>query len=78
MDLLYQTVSMKSVGNLTEFVRSHMLESTDVEERVEELSHQFDNLNRAHEAVLKARQQIEKLFPLVQDCERYSELGNSH
>jgi uncharacterized protein YPO0396 len=74
MDLLYQTVSMKSVGNLTEFVRSHMLESTDVEERVEELSRQFDNLNRAHEAVLKARQQIEKLSPLVQDCERYSEL----
>ena len=74
MDLLYQTVSMKSVGNLTEFVRSHMLESTDVAERVEELSRQFDNLNRAHEAVLKARQQIEKLSPLVQDCERYSEL----
>ena len=74
LDLLYQTVSMKSVGNLTEFVRSHMLESTDVEEKVEELSRQFDNLNRAHEAVLKARQQIEKLSPLVQDCERYSEL----
>ena len=74
MDLLYQTVSMKSVGNLTEFVRSHMLESTDVEERVEELSRQFDNLNRTHEAVLKARQQIEKLSPLVKDCERYSEL----
>ncbi|MGI9276598.1 MAG: ATP-binding protein [Endozoicomonas sp.] len=74
LDLLYQTVSMKSVGNLTEFVRSHMLESTDVAERVEELSRQFDNLNRAHEAVLKARQQIEKLSPLAKDCERYSEL----
>lgn len=72
LDLLYQTVSMKSVGNLTEFVRSHMLESTDVDTRVEELSRQFDNLNRAHEAVLKARQQIEKLSPLVSDCERYS------
>ncbi|WP_051785981.1 ATP-binding protein [Endozoicomonas numazuensis] len=74
LDLLYQTVSMKSVGNLTEFVRSHMLESTDVADRVDELSRQFDNLNRAHEAVLKARQQIEKLSPLIQDCDRYSEL----
>ena len=74
MDLLYQTVSMKSVGNLTEFVRSHMLESTDVQDRVDEISRQFDNLNRAHEAVLKARQQIEKLAPLVGDCERYAEL----
>lgn len=74
LNLLYQTVSMKSVGNLTEFVRSHMLESTDVEERVEELRRQFDNLNRAHEAVLKARQQIERLSPLIKDCGRYSEL----
>ena len=77
LDLLYQTVSMKSVGNLTDFVRSHMLESTDVEMRVEELSRQFDNLNRAHEAVLKARQQIDKLSPLVQDCERYSEVESA-
>ncbi|OED46733.1 ATP-dependent exonuclease SbcCD, C subunit-like protein [Endozoicomonas sp. (ex Bugula neritina AB1)] len=74
LDLLYQTVSMKSVGNLTDFVRSHMLESTDVEERVDEIRRQFDNLNRAHEAVLKSRQQIEKLTPLVKDCERYSEM----
>ena len=26
MELFHQTVSMKSVGNLTEFVREHMLE----------------------------------------------------
>ena len=26
LDLFHQTVSMKSVGNLTEFVRGHMLE----------------------------------------------------
>lgn len=77
MDLLYQTVSMKSVGNLTDFVRSHMLESTDVDERVEELSRQFDNLNRAHEAVLKARQQIELLHPLVEGCKRYEEVESA-
>ncbi len=77
LDLLYQTVSMKSVGNLTDFVRSHMLESTDVGDRVEEISRQFDNLNRAHEAILKARQQIEKLTPLVNDCQRYDELADA-
>ncbi len=74
LDLLYQTVSMKSVGNLTEFVRHHMLESTNVETRVDELRLQFDNLNRAHEAVLKARQQIERLTPLVNNCEKYQEI----
>ncbi len=34
MDLFHQTVSMKSVGNLTDFVRSHMLEEEDSAERV--------------------------------------------
>ncbi|USE38639.1 ATP-binding protein [Endozoicomonas sp. SCSIO W0465] len=74
LELLYQTVSMKSVGNLTEFVRSHMLESTDAQEKVNELSRQFDNLNRAHEAVLKARQQIDLLAPLIQNCDQYEAL----
>ena len=29
MELFHQTVSMKSVGNLTDFVREHMLEPFD-------------------------------------------------
>ncbi len=74
LELFYQTVSMKSVGNLTDFVRGHMLEPTQVEERIEELRKNFDNLNRAHEAVLKAKRQIEILTPLVGDGERYAEL----
>ncbi|WBA82956.1 SbcC/MukB-like Walker B domain-containing protein [Endozoicomonas sp. GU-1] len=77
LELLYQTVSMKSVGNLTEFVRSHMLESTDAEEKVNELSRQFDNLNRAHEAVLKARQQIDRLAPMIDNCNQYESIESS-
>jgi uncharacterized protein YPO0396 len=30
----------------------------------------FEDLNRAHEAVLKAKRQVEMLEPLVADCER--------
>jgi uncharacterized protein YPO0396 len=74
MDLFYQTVSMKSVGNLTEFVRAHMLEPFAVEERIEALIHHFDDLTRAHEAVQKAKQQIERLTPLVEDCEKHVSL----
>ena len=33
LELFHQTVSMKSVGNLTEFVRGHMLEPFDVASR---------------------------------------------
>lgn len=74
LDLFYQTVSMKSVGNLTDFVRSHMLAKNDVDGRINELRRNFDNLNRAHEAVLKAKNQIEQLQPLVADGERYKKL----
>ncbi len=74
LDLFHQTVSMKSVGNLTDFVRQHMLEPFAVDKRIEGLIHHFDDLNRAHEAVLKARAQVARLSPLVEDCDRYTQL----
>jgi uncharacterized protein YPO0396 len=75
LDLFHQTVSMKSVGNLTEFVRSHMLEPFDVEPRIDALIRHFDDLNRAHEAVLKAKAQIERLAPLAADCDQHAQVG---
>lgn len=74
MDLFHQTVSMKSVGNLTDFVREHMLEAFPVEARIDALIAHFDDLHRAHQAVLKAKAQIERLQPLVADCDRHAEL----
>ena len=74
MDLFHQTVSMKSVGNLTDFVRAHMLEPFDVAPRIAALIGHFDDLNRAHEAVLKAKRQVELLAPLVDDSERHAAL----
>lgn len=74
LELFHQTVSMKSVGNLTDFVRSHMLEPFEVAPRITALIGHFDDLNRAHEAVLKAKRQVEALTPLVADCERHSSL----
>ncbi len=77
LDLFHQTVSLKSVGNLTEFVRSHMLEPFDVAPRIAALIQHFEDLNRAHEAVLKAKRQLEMLEPLVADCERHRELAQA-
>jgi len=74
LELFHQTVSMKSVGNLTDFVRGHMLEPFDGAPRITALITHFDDLNRAHEAVLKAKRQIEALSPLVTDCDRHSSL----
>ena len=44
LDLFHQTVSMKSVGNLTDFVRQHMLEAFPVEPRIDALIGHFDDL----------------------------------
>ncbi len=74
LELFHQTVSMKSVGNLTDFVRSHMLEPFDVERRIADLTTHFDDLNRAHEAVLKATRQVQVLTPLVDDSRRHRSL----
>lgn len=74
LELFHQTVSMKSVGNLTDFVLEHMLEAFDVEARIAALIHHFDDLNRAHEAVLKAKDQVARLAPLVDDCTRFTGL----
>jgi uncharacterized protein YPO0396 len=52
LDLFHQTVSMNSVGNLTDFVRQHMLQPFPVEERIANLVAHVDDLTRAHEAVL--------------------------
>ena len=76
MELFHQTVSMKSVGNLTDFVRDHMLEPFDVAPRIAALIAHFEDLNRAHEAVLKAKRQVELLAPLVADCMRHDDLAS--
>jgi len=77
LDLFNQTVSLKSVGNLTDFVRSHMLEPFDVAPRIDALIKHFQDLTQAHAAVLKAKKQIERLKPLVADCDRHAGLAES-
>lgn len=74
LELFYQTVSLKSVGNLTEFIRHHMLEEPPLQERIDELCRDFDNLNRAYEEVQKAKAQIASLVPLVEACDSHAAL----
>lgn len=75
LDLFHQTVSMKSVGNLTDFVRQHMLEPGDVSGRIEALIRHFDDLDRAHQAVLKAKRQVELLTPLIEAGQQHGLLA---
>lgn len=69
LDLFYQTVSMKSVGNLTDFVREQMLGQTDIQSKIDELVSRYGDLTEAHQAVLRAREQSELLKPLVEQAD---------
>ncbi|WP_109472088.1 ATP-binding protein [Ornithinimicrobium cavernae] len=73
MELFHQTVSMKSVGNLNEFVRNHMLEPVDAAQRVAEIVDHFEDLTKAHDAVKRAREQLEALEPLVATSRKYDD-----
>lgn len=71
IELLHQTVSMKSIGNLTEFVQQHMLEESDIQNKIDSLCKDFENLDRAHEEVLIAKEKIEILEPLENEYNEY-------
>jgi uncharacterized protein YPO0396 len=69
MELFHQTVSMKSVGNLTDFVRDHMLEPFDAAKAVSGIVTHFEDLTKAHDAVRRAEAQLGTLMPLLKDCD---------
>ena len=75
MELFHQTVSMKSVGNLTEFVREHMLEPFNAAQATRDIVAHFEHLTSAHEAVLRAQAQLFALTPLLADCDTHDRLA---
>lgn len=74
LDLFFQTVSMKSVGNLTDFVRNQMLGRTDVREKITSMTRSFDDLRQAHDTVRNVRDQMAVLQVLVNDQRQYTTL----
>jgi uncharacterized protein YPO0396 len=75
MELFHQTVSMKSVGNLTDFVREHMLEPFDAAKWTANIVAHFEDLTKAHEAVQRARAQLSALGPLLAECDAHDKVA---
>ena len=75
VDLFYQTISMKSVGNFTDFVRHQMLEKPNVQEKIQQLLKSFEDVTEAHNAVQKAQKQLSLLLPLLEDAQEYESLS---
>jgi uncharacterized protein YPO0396 len=62
--LFSQTIGVKVLGDLNEFVRGQMLEERDSESEFQKIKTYFKTLSDAHKAIEKAYQQIELLQPI--------------
>lgn len=77
VDLFNQTISMKTIGDLDDFIRSHMLERTKAKDSVEGLLRNYDNLRSAHDSIARARLQREALLPLGVEAAEHATLSAS-
>lgn len=62
--LFSQTIGLKVLGNLDEFVRLQMLEERDAEAEFQKIKTYFKTLSDAHRAIEKTNKQIELLSPI--------------
>lgn len=75
LDLFNQTVAVKDIASLNQFVRDHMLDQGDPEAQVEVLRSQYRELNDAHAAIQRAGMQLNILLPLVDAAKEYRRYG---
>ena len=73
--LLHKTQSAKNLGSLDELFRNYMLDEPGTFETARRAVEQFTELREAHEAVVRARQQIEHLIPLEEFSRGYDDAG---
>lgn len=75
LDLFQQTISMKKVDALNEFVRESMLEYDDPNNEINKLLKHYENLNIAYQTVINAQNQISSLQPINTKGKRYNKLN---
>jgi uncharacterized protein YPO0396 len=74
LTLFAQTVGIKVLGNLNEFIRTNMLEEHDAEGEFLNLREHYENLLNAHQAIEKAKAQADLLQPIVENGAAFYEL----
>ena len=77
LDLFNQTVSMKTIGDLDDFIRDHMLEPTGAFSRIDEMLRNFDNLRAAHDSVESSRRQRDALAPIHTEASEHNALASA-
>lgn len=65
LSLFSQTVGIKVLGDLTNFIRQEMLEESDAEEQFKNLHEHYSDLLVSHKAIQKDEKQLELLTPII-------------
>ena len=74
LELFQQTVSMKKVEGITDFVRKNMLGDVDqaeMEENIQHLLTRFHDLKSIHDAIVRDREKLDLLSPIVKASDTY-------
>ncbi len=71
LNLFAHTVGIKVLGNLNQFIRSNMLEETDIEEEFKRLREHYNNLLSVHNTIEKAKEQLQFLEPIIEQSNDY-------
>ncbi len=74
LNLFNQTVGIKVLGDLNEFIRANMLEEVNVEEEFVKVRENYDDLLSAHKALEKAREQVKLLEPIIENGTAFEKL----
>lgn len=74
MDVLNQTVAVKDVQKLDQFIRDHMLERQPYTQHVRELLNHFHELSETYRILTRAQRQQQLLEPVLNTGRRYSKL----
>jgi uncharacterized protein YPO0396 len=74
LSLFNQTVGIKVLGDLTQFMRQQMLEEPEAEEQFKSLYDHYNDLLISHKAIQKDEKQLELLQPIVKNSELLKEL----
>lgn len=69
--LFSQTVGLKGVGNLNEFIRSYMFEEQDTEKSFNDLVNHYGELSQIYNKIEKSKTQIEYLKKILQAGNEY-------
>ena len=66
-----QTVHVKDIQSLNAFIRKHMLEAHDWQEKIQRLLTHFNDLSQAHQELVNARRAVELLLPVEEAGAKY-------